>query len=118
MKIAELYAVALVSEMERSEEFYTALLGRGPDDRPMDGLIQWRGVAGQAGLQIVVDLERAGRGNMTLVVPTMSAARSSLSERGLSLGDDIQGDDGVLAQIDDPDGNRLTLAEQPSGLDT
>ncbi|NNE97120.1 MAG: VOC family protein [Acidimicrobiales bacterium] len=117
MEIKELYAAAVVSEIERSEKFYTALLGRGPDDRPMDGLIQWRGVADQAGLQVVLDPERAGKGNMTIVVPTMSAARSDLSDRGLSLGDNIQGDYGVIAQIRDPDGNSITLAEPPSGLD-
>ena len=116
MKIEEMYAVAVVSEMGRSETFYTALLGRGPDDRPMDGLIQWRSVVGRAGLQVVFDRERSGQGNMTIVVSDMASARSEMAGRGLRLGDDIQGDYGVIAQIEDPDGNRLTLSEPPSGL--
>lgn len=116
MEIDELYATAVVSEIQRGEDFYTALLGRNPDDRPMDGLIQWRNLAGGAGLQVVVDPERAGNSNVTVIVPDMSAARSQLFNRGLTLGDDVQGDYGIIAQIDDPDGNRLTLAEPPTGL--
>lgn len=116
VQIEELYAVAVVSDLDSGERFYAALLGREPDDRPMDGLIQWRGLAGRAGLQVVLDPERAGQGSVTVVVPDLAAARSHLGERGLSLGDDIQGDFGILAQIDDPDGNRLTLAESPTGI--
>ena len=59
MQIEELYAAVVVSDMQRGEDFHTALLGRGPDDRPMDG---------------------------------------------------------IIAQIEDPDGNRLTVAEPPTGL--
>jgi predicted enzyme related to lactoylglutathione lyase len=115
--IQGLFAAAAVSEMERGEEFYTALLGRRPDDRPMDGLIQWRDIVGQAGIQVVLDEQRAGNGNMTIVTPDLSAARVALSGRGLTLGDDVEGDFGILAQIDDPDGNRLTLAEPPRSFD-
>jgi hypothetical protein len=63
-----------------------------------------------------LDADRAGQSNMTIVVPNMSVARGELRERGLDLGDNIQGDFGIIAQIDDPDGNRITLAEPPHGL--
>ena len=54
-----MYAVVHVSDSERSEAFYTSLIGWPPDDRPMAGLIQWRGVAG-GNLQLVEDPDKAG----------------------------------------------------------
>ncbi|WP_040491187.1 VOC family protein [Ilumatobacter nonamiensis] len=112
MNIQGLYAAAAVTDMERAEAFYTALLGRGPDDRPMDGLIQWRPFD-NAGIQLFADTDNAGHSSITIVAPDMAAARRELSSNGLDLGDDVQGDFGVIAQISDPDGNRITLAEPP-----
>ena len=106
-----LYSVACVGEMARSTQWYAKLLGREPDDRPMDGLIQWRTPAG--GLQVWKDEERAGRSLLTLVVPDLGVARAELARAGLTLGPESRGDYGAVAQIDDPDGNRLTLAEPP-----
>lgn len=117
MDIHELYAAVVVSDVERAEGFYTALLGRGPDDRPMDGLIQWRNLAGGAGIQVVLDEQRSGKGNATIMIPDMSSARAALADNGLVLGDDIQAEFGVIAQLDDPDGNRLTLTEPPRSFD-
>jgi hypothetical protein len=53
MEILGIFAVACVSDMERSVEWYARLIGRAPDDRPMEGLVQWRSSNG-AGLQLVV----------------------------------------------------------------
>lgn len=113
MRIQGLYAVANVADLDEGEDFYTKLFGRGPDDRPMDGLIQWR--QGTFGLQLVRDDDKnkAGRSAMTIVTPSMAEARKRLAERGLELELDIQGDYGVIAQISDPGGNRITLAEPP-----
>lgn len=57
MKIQGLFAVVCVSDMQRSTAWYSRLFGRDPDDRPMDGLVQWRDLAG-AGLQLVLDEKR------------------------------------------------------------
>lgn len=51
MKIQTIFAVVCVSGMDRSEDWYSRLLGRGPDARPMDGLVQWPSNQG-AGLQL------------------------------------------------------------------
>lgn len=109
MRIQELFAVVATADMDRAETFYTSVMGRGPDERPMDGLIQWRGLP--ENLQIVQAAENAGRSMITIITPDLTAARQELREAGLKLGEDIQGDFGIIAQIDDPDGNRLTLAE-------
>lgn len=115
MKIAEIFAVACVTDMERSVDWYTRLIGRAPDDRPMEGLVQWR-VGNGAGLQLVLDGKRSGSSLITIVTPEMDLARKRLAAASLELEPDIQGDFGVLAQISDPDGNRLTLAEPPRGM--
>lgn len=115
MHVQAIYATVSVSDPERAEAFYAALFGRGPDDRPMDGLIQWRPVD-DSGVQILVDGDRAGRSSMTLVTPDMDNARRQLESNGLDLEPDLQGDFGVIAQISDPDGNRITLTEPPRDM--
>lgn len=113
MRIQGIYAALTTRDMAKAERFYTILFDRGPDDRPMDGLIQWRDVAG-ANVQVFKDDRSAGFGRCTIVVPRMADARQSLAAEGLSLGDEIQGDFGKIAQLNDPDGNLITLAEPPS----
>jgi hypothetical protein len=114
LQIHELFAVVCVSDIERSTDWYTRLIGRVPDDRPMDGLVQWRNITG-AGLQLVRNTEKAGNSMITLVIPNMSKTRSELEVRGLTLEADVKGDFSIIAQINDPDHNRLTLAEPPKG---
>ncbi|UCI22758.1 VOC family protein (plasmid) [Mesorhizobium sp. B2-1-8] len=113
MEIQGIYAALATASIASAEKFYTQLFGREPDDRPMNGLIQWRGVAG-ANIQIFQDEENAGSGRLTVVVPEMSKARMALEQIGVTLEDELQGDYGRIAQIVDPDGNRITLAEPPS----
>lgn len=112
MEIEGLYAVVSTANMERAEAFYTGLLGREPDDRPMDGLVQWRSLD-NAGIQVALDPDKAGHSQITIVTPDMATTRDDLAGRGLQLGEDIHADFGIIAQIDDPDQNRLTLAEPP-----
>lgn len=115
MEIQGLYGVVATGEMKTAEAFYTGLIGRGPDDRPMDTLIQWRDLAG-AGIQIVNDPAKAGSSLLTIVVPSMTEAREAIKSNGLKLGEEVKGDFGVIAQINDPDGNLVTLAEPPRGF--
>ncbi len=115
MDILGIFAVACVTDMERSVEWYARLIGRAPDDRPMDGLVQWRS-GGGAGLQLVLDVEKAGSSLITIVTPDLDLARKRLAAASLLLEPDIQGDFGILAQTSDPDGNRLTLAEPPGQI--
>lgn len=112
MRIQGIYAAVAASDMKASEAFYTTLFGRGPDDRPMDFLIQWRDVAG-ANVQVFLNAKNAGSSMATIVVPDLDEARAFLEGAGLSLGEAVGGDFGRVAQITDPAGNQLTLAEPP-----
>ena len=110
MEVQELFAVVCVSNMERSVAWFTRLIGRGPDTRPMAGLVEWHDL-GRTGLQLVSDVERAGSSLMTVVTPDMNRARRALAKVNLTLGPDLQGDYAIIAQIRDPDGNEITLTE-------
>ena len=112
MDIQGLYAAVNVDDLRRSEDFYSKLIGRQPDDRPIDNMVQWRGI-GSAGVQLFAEPDRAGHGVMTIVTPDIEATKSSLADHGIELGDIRRGEFGAIAQLDDPDGNRINLAEPP-----
>jgi catechol 2,3-dioxygenase-like lactoylglutathione lyase family enzyme len=107
MKLQKIYSALLTTDLTAAESWYTKLLGRGPDYRPMETLIQWDLFA-QGGLQLATDDNLAGNGALFLL------ERQRLRDLGISLGDDIQGTYSTLAQVRDPDGNQVTLATPPS----
>jgi catechol 2,3-dioxygenase-like lactoylglutathione lyase family enzyme len=113
MKLQKIYISLLTKDLAMAENWYTKLLGRGPDNRPMDTLVQWE-LFDQSGLAVSTDKEIAGKGVMFLYVEDVAAERNRLQSLGILVGDDIQGDYSTLAQVRDPDGNLITLATPPS----
>jgi len=113
MKLQKTYTALLTGDLAAAEDWYTKLLGRGPDHRPMDSLVQWE-LFDQGGVMLSTDDEIAGRGVLFLVVDDVGAERRRLQSLGIVLGEDIEGDYSTLAQVRDPDGNQLTLATPPS----
>jgi hypothetical protein len=41
MKLQKIYTALLTADLAAAEGWYTKMLGRGPDYRPMDTLVQW-----------------------------------------------------------------------------
>jgi catechol 2,3-dioxygenase-like lactoylglutathione lyase family enzyme len=113
MKLQKIYSALLTTDLAAAESWYTKLLGRGPDYRPMKTLIQWD-LFPQGGLQLATDDNLAGNGALFLIVGDIATERRRLKDLGISLGDDDQGDYSILAQVRDPDGNQITLATPPS----
>ena len=113
MNLQKTYTALLTSDLAAAEVWYTKFLGRGPDYRPMDTLVQWE-LFDQGGVALSTDHEIAGRGVMFLYVDDIAAERRRLQGLGIALGDNIEGDYSTLAQVRDPDGNLLTLATPPS----
>ena len=113
MNLQRIYTALLTADLAAAERWYTKLLGRGPDNRPMDTLVQWE-LFDQGGLALSTDDEIAGRGVMFLYVDDVAAERRRLQGVGIVLGEDIVGDYSTLAQVRDPEGNLLTLATPPS----
>ena len=96
MKVEKIYPSLLVADLAAAERWYTDLLGRGPDHRPMPTLLHWE-LFGEAGL-----------------IADLAAERRRLESAGIVLGEYIAGDYSTLAQVRDPDGNLVTLATSPS----
>jgi predicted enzyme related to lactoylglutathione lyase len=113
MTIDKSYVSLLVADMAAGEVWYTKLLGRGPDVRPMPTLLHWE-LSDRGGLMLSSSEEIAGRGVFFLYVDDLAAERRRLGDAGIVLGDDIEGDYSTLAQVRDPDGNLITLASPPS----
>jgi predicted enzyme related to lactoylglutathione lyase len=113
MKPQKMYTALLTADLAAAEGWYTKLLGRAPDFRPMDTLVQWE-LFDRGGLMVSTSDEIAGKGVMFLIVDDLAAERHRLQGMGIVLGEDIEGDYSTLAQVRDPDGNLLTLATPPS----
>ena len=113
MNAQKLYTVFLTEDLAAAEGWYTKLLGRGPDYRPMDTMVQWE-LSDHGGLVLSSDKLIAGRGVMFLIVDDVAAERRRLQGVGIALGADIEGDYSTLAQVRDPYGNLITLATPPS----
>lgn len=113
MDIIGLFAAVHVTDLARAEAFYTTVIGRPPDHKPMPFLTQWVGLGGAAGVQLFLEPAKAGQGLMTLVTPDVDAAGKLLAQAGLRLGEIQRGPFGAVAQIDDPDGNRVFFTEPP-----
>jgi len=109
MKVQKLYTALLTADLTAAESWYTKLLGRRPDFRPMETLVQWE-LFDHGGVMLSNSDEIAGRGVIFLYVDDVSAERRRLQGLGIVLGDDIKGDYSTLAQVLDPDGNLITLA--------
>jgi predicted enzyme related to lactoylglutathione lyase len=113
MNLQKTYTALLTVDLVAAESWYTKLLGRSPDHRPMDTLVQWE-FFDQGGFMLSSSDEIAGKGAMFLYVEDLAAERRRLQGLGIALGDDIPGDYSTLAQLRDPDGNLITLATPPA----
>ena len=113
MKLQRVYTALLTKDLSTAERWYTKLLGRGPDFRPMKTMVQWD-LFPDGGLQLATDEYVARSGALFLVVADVAAERRRLKDLGIALGDDTQGDYSTLAQARDPDGNLITLATPPA----
>jgi hypothetical protein len=61
MNLQKIYTALLTADLAAAEGWYTKLLGRGPDYRPMDTLVQWE-LFDQGGVALSTDDDIAGRG--------------------------------------------------------
>ena len=112
MTIEKSYSSLLVADMAAGEDWYTKLLGRGPDHRPMPTLLHWE-LSEEGGLMLSSSEEIAARGAIFLYVDDLAGERRRLDGLGIALGDDNQGEYSTLAQVRDPDGNLITFASPP-----
>jgi catechol 2,3-dioxygenase-like lactoylglutathione lyase family enzyme len=113
MNFQKTYSSLLTADLAAAEGWYTKLLGREPDHRPMPTLLHWE-LFDEGGLMLSSSEEIAARGALFLYVADLAAERRRLDGLGIALGDDNQGEYSTLAQVRDPDGNLITLASPPT----
>ena len=82
MNLQKIYPSLLTADLAAAEGWYTKLLGRGPDYRPMNTLLNWE-LFDQGGLMLSSSDEIAGRGAIFLYVDNIEAERHRL--QGLDL---------------------------------
>jgi len=104
-----------VSDFAAALVWYEKFMGRPADDVRFPGMAQWRNM-GAAGLQLWQDDARAGTSHMTIVVPEMATEKRRLESIGLGVENEMSGDFGAVAQLSDPEGNRINLSEPPRGF--
>ena len=112
MRCIGLFAVSPVQDLATALDWYARLFGRAADDRPIPDLAQW--YLDGFGFQVMREPQRAGRGMATLVVPDIEAERTRLAAVGIGLDEAVRGPFGAIVQFEDPEGNRITLAEPPN----
>ena len=109
MSIDQLLAVVPVSDMNTAMPWYELLVGRPPDNHPMETLVEWR-ITDRAWIQVFHDPERAGSTLLNFAVDDLDRQVAEVTDRGLSLGDIHLANKGVrLCTVIDPDGNRITF---------
>ncbi len=109
MKTETVLAGVTVADFEFSLDWYERLLGRAPDQRPMDGLAQWR-VSDTALFQVLEEPERAGGSVVGFTVADLAAEVEELRVRGITPEHDERTSDRVLFETFlDPDGNKVGL---------
>jgi len=106
-----LFASVPVTDPTRARAWYEQLFGRPADIIPNDSEEMWR-IADGAWLYVIADPERAGRTVITLCVPDLDEATTSLEGRGILVGShEAVGTAGRKAWLSDPDGNAVALIE-------
>ena len=109
MSIDHVLAVVSVADFEAAHAWYERLFGRPADNRPMDGLVEWR-LTDSGWVQVTHDAARAGSSLLNFAVDDLELHLTGVSERGLAPGAIETVTKGVqLSAIRDPDGNTITF---------
>lgn len=108
MSIEHVMAVAPVTDIDVAAAWYERLLGRPPDNRPMEGLVEWR-LTETGWLEVFHDPDRAGSGLVNFAVDDLDRHVAVLAD-GLSRGVvEAANKDVQLCAVNDPDGNTITF---------
>jgi predicted enzyme related to lactoylglutathione lyase len=108
MALNRILAQSTVSDLTAAERWYTALFGRGPDSRPMVGLLEWH-VGETAGLQVWSEPGRAGRSTVVIGTDDVDVVVAALDAAGIGHEGLQPGGGGRILQLTDPDANRVVI---------
>ena len=110
MSIENAIASVAVRDLKSAVAWYQALLGKGPDSRPMPEVAEWRFPRG-GWLQVYELPERAGNCSCTLSVSDLEEMVTKAEELGIDTSERTSGAQVKTLMIVDPDGNHIAIAE-------
>lgn len=108
MTITRVLAQSTVTDLAVAEDWYTRVLGRPPDARPMQGLLEWH-LAGTFGVQVWAEPDRAGHCSMVLDESHLDVRLALLDEAGIPRGEPQDATSSRILVLVDPDGNRVVF---------
>ena len=109
MNISNVLAGIMTKDHAAARTWYANLLGRTADATPMEGLAEWHFEGGV--LQLVQDEERAGASSVALIVSSRDEVRTEVEVKGVPIGPTTETEFVKTLTINDPEGNRITFAE-------
>lgn len=98
-----------VKDLTAAEAWYTKVLGRPADAKPMPELAEWK-FSGGGWLQVYEGPDRAGGGSFTLAVDDIAQVIRDLKAAGIQTGTQTQSKTAQTVMVKDPDGNSLAFA--------
>lgn len=114
MSFSNVFAVVTVTDWEAALVWYERFFGRPADRTPMNGLAEWQ-LTADGGFQVVQDAERGGSALVTLTPDDLESCVADLAKRDISDVQVVRGDVAAFAQVSDPEGNTITLAQDLDG---
>jgi catechol 2,3-dioxygenase-like lactoylglutathione lyase family enzyme len=108
MTITRLLAQSTVSDLATAEDWYTRVLGREPDLRPMPGLLEWH-LGDTFGVQVWSEPDRAGQSSIVLDESDVDAVAARLNNAGIINDGPQKATTSRILALTDPDGNRLVF---------
>ena len=106
--ITRVLAQSTVSDLATGEDWYTRLFDRGPDARPMAGLLEWH-LGDSFGVQVFEEAGRAGHSSTVLDESDLDALATRLTEAGIEHDGVQQVTSSRALMLTDPDGNRVVF---------
>jgi predicted enzyme related to lactoylglutathione lyase len=108
--ITNALAGVAVDDLEAGVRWYSRVIDRQPDTRPMPEVAEWLLPRGGC-LQIYADRERAGSSSVTLVVADLDEDLARLADEGIDTTRATETDIVRTSVATDPAGNQVVLAQ-------
>jgi predicted enzyme related to lactoylglutathione lyase len=108
MDVTVVMASLAVSDLGASLTWYARVFGRGPDERPMEGLAEWH-FEGAGAIQVTQEPERAGGSSVTIGVDHLDKYLAQLDAAGIAHDPPTDVTFVRLVTLTDPDRNQVAI---------